>query len=109
MEARRLLEWLYRHGYYDEIDADFVVLVENDETTYHGLPSLVKKQVLFFENPDDQTVNMVTRHYRKLKHPMKLPIQIFEGVQNVTIDGKDFELDDIGYSDRRFYVRRIDE
>ena len=109
MEATELCKWLYDNGYYDEIDADFIVLVENHDNTYHGLPSLIKKQVLFTENPDEQTLNLVTRKYRKLKNPMKLPPRLFDEVQFVTIDGKDFELNDIGHSDRRFYVIRIDE
>ena len=109
MEATKLYKWLYDNGYYDDMDSDFIVLVENHDNTYHGIPSLVKKQVLFTENPDEQTLNLVTRKYRKLKNPMKLPPRLFDEVQFVTIDGKDFELNDIGHSDRRFYVRRIDE
>lgn len=114
MNAKKFKDWLIENEYPEKDRAKILVIKDNYDRTYYGLPQkdMYEIKSLILKGTDVLDVQLEQNPIQQTDLPHKDAPYNLDGIPDrleLTIEGQDFTLEDIGHSDGTFYVRVLDE
>ena len=105
MKAKTLNDWLITQFYYESESPNLVILKENDKHSEYGISQMdayMIDKIDYIES--ENRLNIITKpRHDSVSEPKWLFNTLVDDV-NMTIDRRDFELGDIGRSERTYYL-----
>ena len=114
MNAKKFKDWLIENEYPEKDRAKILVIKDNYDHTYYGLPQkdMYEIKSLILKGTDVLDVQLEQNPIQQTDLPHKEAPYNLDGIPDrleLKIEGRDFTLEDVGHSDGTFYVRVLDE
>lgn len=114
MNAKKFKDWLVKNEYPEKDKAKVLVIKDNDDHTYYGLPQkdmyeiksfILKRTNILDAQLEDEPIQQTDLPHKEEPYNLDwMPDRL-----ELTIEGRDFTLEDVGHSDGTFYIRVLDE